>query len=104
MFWLAESTDELSWVARAIMNFFMWIINWIIEQFTFVIESVLDLMPQSWVSQIDSSLAHVQPYFAIINYWVPLDWAFAILAGYLLFILNMIGVKLFIKNFIPTVG
>lgn len=103
MFYLAESSG-LNWVTNAIVNFFMWIINWFIETFTWTIDSILSFIPDSWIAQVDTSLAVVQPYFAIVNYWVPLSWAFAFLGGYVSFVLMMIGVKLFVKLFIPTVG
>ncbi len=100
-----------------IINFFTKIYEWVISLFSAVWQYLLELLSSSYSALLDGVLAlipdlspmwdflsPVQPYTAFINQWIALDTASTLLVAYFTFITTMIGVKLFIKLFIPTVG
>lgn len=95
-------SDIVTWVVSlfsSILSFFLELLS---DAFDSLLSSLIDLIPD--LSPMWAFLSPVQPYTAFLNQWIALDTASMLLTAYFLFITTMIGIKLFIKLFIPTVG
>lgn len=95
-------TQIYEWVVSLFSAVWEYLLELLSDAYSSVLQNVLDLIPD--LSPMWSFLSPVQPYTAFINQWIALDTAATLLTAYFAFITTMIGVKLFIKLFIPTVG
>lgn len=104
-FLLAEDAPaEPGFFTQALIDFFMWFLGWLCDLVRPLIEYLIGLMPDDWVTQIDQNLASFAIYGGAINEWVALDWAFSLLAVWVVFMVVFLAVKILLKVMVPGIG
>lgn len=90
----------ITYIIEALKSFFEWILDFFLEGINLLLTPVIDLIPDLsgyWGDNLSGFLYHA-------SRWVDLSLLATLSTAYFVFILSMIGVKLIIKLFIPTVG
>lgn len=94
---LLADDPETSGILGYLIEFFWWLINLICNMMYPLIEWMVGLIPEAWSEGLGTQVGNFSPWLAIVNNWVPLDWAFSLFAAWLIFQTAFITVKLMLK-------
>jgi hypothetical protein len=82
-----------------IKSLWEWLVSYLRDIINDLLAPLADNLPD-----LDYDLSGLSDILSFVNSWIALDWACYLLGVYFVFITVMIGVKLSVKLFIPTVG
>lgn len=99
-----DPPEEPGYFTQALIDFVYWLIQWFCEMVRPLIEHLLGLFPDSWVSTIDGHLSSFSIYGGAINQWFALDWAFSLLGLWVIFMVVFLALKILLKLLIPGIG
>jgi|GEM_PF-5688012 len=103
-FLVLAADDEPGYFTQALIDFVMWLIGWFCELVRPLIEHLLTLIPDSWVTTIDDYLTSFAIYAGAINQWIALDWAFSLLGLWVIFMIVFLAIKILLKVLVPGIG
>lgn len=71
--------EEPGWWQSILQTFFQWVLDYFCTIMKPLIEFALNQLPDAWTNSLGDQIETVSYWFGIIDYWVPLDWAFSAL-------------------------
>jgi hypothetical protein len=101
--WFTHPMDSLAEILKALVfwlfDLLLALIQPLFDGILAVVASALD--STGCLTALNGALATLQPFYAAVNAWVPIGYAFVLISAYLTFVVAFIIFKL-VKRTIPA--